>query len=630
VKILLVEDDEAVIALLTKSLTNHRFIVDAVRDGEMGWTYGSTFEYDLIVMDVMLPKLDGISLCQRFREQEYTIPILMLTVQDSSTARIQGLNVGADDYVIKPFDVEELIARIRALLRRCNATPSLLMSWGDLLLDPATCEVTYNGQALILTTKEYELIELLLQDTRHILSNDEILDRLWSSDEFPAEATVRSHIRRLRSKLQEVGAPADFISTMYGRGYYLKALEPTSAQSLPSSAQQDRNPAGLSTARDPQQNAQYFEFLSETWIATQPKCLAQTEILSQAVQALQADRITPQRQSEAHHIAHKLVGTLGLFGLTQGESIARRLETVLSTAQPVSSESVVVLNTLVTTLQQEIKSAVTLAKNACDLEQVRSILLVNADGEFTQSFAQIAAQLGVRCAVVPTLDTAYESLAQNSPDAIVLRSPHLSQRLEFLQTLSHHLPKIPILILGTQDELQHRLNVSRLGGTFLLEQSLTIAQMIGCAIELIQSPTLDAKIMFVDDDDLWLRSLPALLEPWRFKVTTLSDPQQFWAVLQSVRPDALVLDIKMPDIDGLELCQILRSDPLWKRLPVLFVSALEDPKTQDKAFRMGADDYLCKPIMGDDLANRIVNRLQRIRSWSRSGVSPSFVKPFNP
>jgi DNA-binding response OmpR family regulator/HPt (histidine-containing phosphotransfer) domain-containing protein len=618
-KILLVEDDEAVIALLTKSLTHHRFIVDAVRDGEMGWTYGSTFEYDLIVMDVMLPKLDGIALCQRFREQEYTIPILMLTVQDSSTARIQGLNMGADDYVIKPFDVEELIARIRALLRRCNATPSLLMSWSDLLLDPATCEVTYNGQSLILTTKEYELIELLLQDTRHILSNDEILDRLWSSDEFPAEATVRSHVRRLRSKLQEAGAPADFISTMYGRGYYLKALEPVQAYSAQSSAEIGPNPTGMSTARDPQKNAQYFEFLSETWITTQPQCLAQVEVLSQAVQALQADKLTPKRQSEAHHIAHKLVGTLGLFGLAEAESIARRLEAVLSVAQPITSDVAVILESLVTTLEQEIQSAVTLAKTACDLEQVRSILVVDADGEFTQSFAKIAAQLGVRCAIAPTLDAAYKSLAQTTTDAIVLRSPHPTQRLEFLQTLSHHLPKIPILIVGIQDDLRHRLDVSRLGGTFLLERSLTIAQMISCAMELIQSPTIDAKIMFVDDDDLWLRSLPALLEPWRFKVTTLSDPQQFWAVLHSVRPDALVLDIKMPDIDGLEICQILRSDPLWKRLPVLFVSALEDLKTQNRAFKIGADDYLCKPVMGDDLANRIVNRLQRIRSWSKGG-----------
>jgi DNA-binding response OmpR family regulator/HPt (histidine-containing phosphotransfer) domain-containing protein len=615
-KILLVEDDDAVIAVLTKSLTAHRFIVDAVRDGEMGWTYGSTFDYDLILMDVMLPKLDGISLCQRFREQEFTVPILMLTVQDSSTAKIQGLNAGADDYVIKPFDGEELIARIRALLRRCNATPSLLMSWGALLLDPATCEVTYNGQPLILTTKEYDLIELLLQDTRHLLSNDEILDRLWSSDEFPAEATVRSHIRRLRSKLQEVGAPPDFISTLYGRGYYLKSPEESASPSSPFSLEPEPSPVTLSATQDPQQNAQYFEFLCETWMTTQSQCLAQMAVLAQAVMALQTDGSSPQQQSEAHHIAHKLVGTLGLFGLTQGEAIARRLEALLSEATPLSSQSIAVIDTLITTLRQEIQAATSLQQKPRSVV-TGTILVVDQDLRFTQPFTEIAAQLGVRTAIAPTLEVAYQALAQTSPDVILLRLPNPTQRIEFLQTLSHHLPKIPVLIVGTQDDLKHRLDVSRWGGTFLLEQSLSIAQILNCAMSLVQVPTPDAKVMFVDDDDLLLQTLPALLEPWRFKVTTLSDPQQFWAVLQSVKPDALVLDIKMPNMDGLELCQILRSDPHWQRLPVLFLSALEDTKIQNKAFLMGADDFLCKPVMGDDLANRIVNRLNRVRSWKR-------------
>jgi DNA-binding response OmpR family regulator/HPt (histidine-containing phosphotransfer) domain-containing protein len=615
-KILLVEDDDAVIAVLTKSLTVHRFIVDAVRDGEMGWTYGSTFDYDLILMDVMLPKLDGISLCQRFREQEFTVPILMLTVQDSSTAKIQGLNAGADDYVIKPFDGEELIARIRALLRRCNATPSLLMSWGALLLDPATCEVTYNGQPLILTTKEYDLIELLLQDTRHLLSNDEILDRLWSSDEFPAEATVRSHIRRLRSKLQEVGAPPDFISTLYGRGYYLKSPEESASPSSPFSLEPEPSPVTLSATQDPQQNAQYFEFLCETWMTTQSQCLAQMAVLAQAVMALQTDGSSPQQQSEAHHIAHKLVGTLGLFGLTQGEAIARRLEALLSEATPLSSQSIAVIDTLITTLRQEIQAATSLQQKPRSVV-TGTILVVDQDLRFTQPFTEIAAQLGVRTAIAPTLEVAYQALAQTSPDVILLRLPNPTQRIEFLQTLSHHLPKIPVLIVGTQDDLKHRLDVSRWGGTFLLEQSLSIAQILNCAMSLVQVPTPDAKVMFVDDDDLLLQTLPALLEPWRFKVTTLSDPQQFWAVLQSVKPDALVLDIKMPNMDGLELCQILRSDPHWQRLPVLFLSALEDTKIQNKAFLMGADDFLCKPVMGDDLANRIVNRLNRVRSWKR-------------
>ena len=121
--------------------------------------------------------------------------------------------------------------------------------------------------------------------------------------------------------------------------------------------------------------------------------------------------------------------------------------------------------------------------------------------------------------------------------------------------------------------------------------------------------------MIVDDDVDCLRSLPKLLKPWGFKVTTLADTQEFWTVLQSVLPDVLVLDINMPDINGFELCQSLRSNLDWQRLPILFLSVMTDVNTQNLAFSVGADDYLCKPIVGIDLASRIHNRLQRVKAY---------------
>jgi DNA-binding response OmpR family regulator len=162
--------------------------------------------------------------------------------------------------------------------------------------------------------------------------------------------------------------------------------------------------------------------------------------------------------------------------------------------------------------------------------------------------------------------------------------------------------------------LDNRLAVLRQGGKFLLEQSVTPAQMVAHMVESLHQPSIDAKILIVDDDQTWLNTLPKLLEPWKFKVTTLADPQQFWTVLKSVCPDVLVLDIKMPQIDGFELCQVLRNDPHWQQLPVLFVSALDASKTQNQAFTVGADDYLCKPVLAAQLANRILNRLQRMRA----------------
>jgi DNA-binding response OmpR family regulator len=123
---------------------------------------------------------------------------------------------------------------------------------------------------------------------------------------------------------------------------------------------------------------------------------------------------------------------------------------------------------------------------------------------------------------------------------------------------------------------------------------------------------IETKVMIVDDDIDCLRSLHQILKPWGFKVTTLAEPQEFWAVLQAISPDVLILDINMPDINGLELCQSLRSNLHWRHLPVLFLSVMADANTQNLAFNVGADDYLCKPIVGIDLVNRIHNRLERL------------------
>jgi DNA-binding response OmpR family regulator/HPt (histidine-containing phosphotransfer) domain-containing protein len=607
-KILLIEDDDTVITVLKRSLATHRYIVDVVKDGETGWTYGSTFEYDLIVLDIMLPKLDGITLCQRFRAEGYTTPILLLTAQDSSTAKVQGLNAGADDYVLKPFDQAELIARIRALLRRSSTQSLPLLTWGALLLNPMTCDVTYDGQPLILTTKEYDLLELLLQDSHHVLSSDEILDRLWSSEEFPAEATVRSHIRRLRHKLQAAGAPPDFIGTLHGRGYYLKPFAQNDSRLNSLSIPQSES--GLTVTASPNQQ-DYLAFLNETWRTAQPNCLEQLAAFDEVVKALQTDKLTNALQQNTRRVAHKLVGTLGVFGLTQGEQIARRLDQMLSSNEILNSVYTLELKHLVQELESEIKTASAIQPYQTQFEPVPFVLVIASDRLFTEPLEAIALQKGIRIVTLTALETVSGYLDQNSPNVILLRATHPT----LLKTISEDYPHLPVLVVGDQDLLSDRLNVVRRGGKFLLEQSVTPTQIIACALDLAKHPTPEAKVMIVDDDADWLRTLPRLLEPWHFKVTTLADPQQFWTVLQSVNPDALVLDIKMPEVNGLELCQVLRSDPHWQRLPILFVSVLEDSRTQNQAFTVGADDYLCKPVAGADLASRILNRLARIRSW---------------
>jgi DNA-binding response OmpR family regulator/HPt (histidine-containing phosphotransfer) domain-containing protein len=637
-KILLVEDDDLVVSTLTKNLSAHNYVVDAVKDGETGWTYGSTFEYDLMLLDVMLPKLDGISLCRRFRAEGYTTPILLLTAQDTSSAKVQGLDAGADDYVVKPFDRAELIARIRALLRRGSSNPFPVLTWGDLFLNPSTCEVTYNGQSLNLTTKEYELLELLLRNSQHVFSSDEILDRLWSSEEFPSEATVRSHIRRLRHKLVTAGAPNDFIATVHGRGYYLKA--PAEAPSpSPSRDSSDSFSPGteieLSDRSDSQ--AQYLAFLNEIWITTQPKSLHQLAVLSATVKDLKADRLNRQHQIQAQQIAHKLAGNLGIFGLMKAMHLARQLEHWLGSQKPLQPHHATLLETLTTSLQQEIRSTTSIQIPQLPAGRSPLLLIVSSDPNFAQLLVTAAASRGIRTTIATTVEAGevwLSSDAPNSankvPDAVLfhfISVPSLSSSasskattqsvnyLSLLQTFATRHPNLPILVVGDHSDLNDRLEVVRRGGKLFLEQSIVPEQVIAAVVQsLDNSSEAPIKVMIVDDDLDWLRTLPTLLKPWGFKVTTLADPQQFWTVLQAVTPDMLVLDVNMPQIDGFALCQVLRSDPHWRRLPVLFLSVLTDSKTQNQAFAVGADDYLCKPIMGTDLANRILNRLQRMRT----------------
>lgn len=221
-KILLVEDDERIAEALTVALIHQRYTVDIAADGQVGWEMIEAYTYDLLVLDIMLPKVDGLSLCQQVRAHHYPTPILLLTARDTSTDKIIGLDAGADDYVIKPFDLQELLARIRALLRRGSTTLPLVLEWGKLCLNPSRWEVNYGGQALNLTPKEYALLELFLRKNSRIFSRSEILEKLWSAEEFPTEETVKSHIRGIRQKLLTVGAAADLIETVYGVGYRLK------------------------------------------------------------------------------------------------------------------------------------------------------------------------------------------------------------------------------------------------------------------------------------------------------------------------------------------------------------------------------------------------------------------------
>ncbi len=222
-KILIIEDDQAIVRVLKRSLSYEGYQVEAAFDGEEGFQKYQQYRPDLIVLDWMLPGMDGLEICDRIRALDDKLPILMLTAKDTTHDRVQGLDSGVDDYMVKPFEIEELNARIRALLRRTKPERSIVLSYNDLELDTNTRLASRGGRTISLTAKEYDLLELFLRHPRQVLTRDVIFDRVWGYD-FGGESNVLDvYIRYLRQKIEEKGE-ARLLHTVRGVGYVMRDM----------------------------------------------------------------------------------------------------------------------------------------------------------------------------------------------------------------------------------------------------------------------------------------------------------------------------------------------------------------------------------------------------------------------
>ncbi len=220
-RILIVEDERRLSRIIRRGLLEESYSVDAVFDGEEAEYLAETTSYDLIVLDIMLPKKDGIAVCQSLRAKKVNIPILMLTAKDSVEDRVNGLDCGADDYLIKPFAFSELLARLRALLRREVPSKTPKIQVGDLVMDTMTREVWRGDRRVELTTKEYNILEYFLRHPNVVLTRTMIEENVWDYDCDTMSNVIDVYIRRLRSKL-DGGENASLIQTLRGTGYRLR------------------------------------------------------------------------------------------------------------------------------------------------------------------------------------------------------------------------------------------------------------------------------------------------------------------------------------------------------------------------------------------------------------------------
>ncbi len=518
-KILLVNDDEQFTSQLKANLKEHRYVVDTAVDGQEGWDFVEAQEYDLIVLDVMLPKLDGITFCSRLRAKGLQVLVMFLTARSASEDKINGLDAGADDYVVKPVPLPELTARIRALLRRKATSVSTVLEWGNLSLEAKTGEVRYGDILLNLTKKEYSLLELFMQDPQKIYSQNSILNQLWTfEDEPPTRDAIRTLVKRLRQKLKAAKAP-DLVETVFGLGY----------------------------------------------------------------------RLNPQFEKAS--------------SIDSNSKLSKMVSAVSSTSK---NNSAATGETVVTQKQSSIESH----------ELQPRLLIVDEDKEFIDNLVKLATARRWQTAIAPNPQLARESLQRVRPD-IILLDISIDQKNDefiFLEEMSKQEPPIPVLVFTSQELSTDRVALARRKSQGFFHKPISSKRVLEVITQTLKpGKQTEPKVMVVDDDRMTLRLVRTLLEPWGIKVNILNDSLKFWDEIQSAKPDLLILDVQMPNVDGIELCQLLRNDSRWAWLPIIFLTGQRDTETIQQVFSAGADDFINKPVVAPELITRIFNRLERTR-----------------
>lgn len=358
----------------------------------------------------------------------------------------------------------------------------------------------------------------------------------------------------------------------------------------------------------------------------------QLDVIDSATLAALAEGLGPEARAEAHRAAHKLAGSAGTFGFADASELARRIELALAPEAPLGSQELLKLSEWVVALRSalpladeptaapdgEPEPAVPAGSSADAPTERRQLVLVDSDPELAERLTVEAAGRGFDVVVA---EPAEDSPALLAATAVVLawdagEPDPAGARLSLLGRLAAR--DIPVIVLASGASFADRVEVARLGARGFLARPLPPGQVIDTVERVLARVQVDdMTVLAVDDDPAVLAAVAALLAQEGVSVLTLDDPLRFWDTLEECSPDLLMLDVDMPGLSGIDLCRVVRNDPRWAQLPVLFLTGSVDADTTRRVFEAGADDYVSKPVVGHELVMRIGNRLERLRLYRR-------------
>ncbi|HYH83808.1 MAG TPA: response regulator [Longimicrobium sp.] len=371
----------------------------------------------------------------------------------------------------------------------------------------------------------------------------------------------------------------------------------------------------------------------QAWERFRGPVTARVDAIEAAAIALLEGGLDEETRRHAEREAHKLAGSVGTFGFAQGSRLAREVETLLQGSAPLGQAEALRLSDAAVALRRELARPPSpstapppRARPAAERPEgepaapprpLPLLLVVDADAELAERIAMEASGRGMRARVAVDVAGARVAVAEERPAAVLLDlalDREDTGTLALLADLSSHAPRVPVLVLTARSSFADRVEVARMGGVGFLQKPVAPATVVDAVEGVLQRGRQGrASVLAVDDDPLILHAVETLLTPAGVEVHTLGDPLRFWEALEEACPDAVLLDIDMPRVSGIELCRVMRNDTRWSATPVIFLTARTEAETVQRVFAEGADDYVAKPFVGPELVTRVTNRLERVQ-----------------